>query len=60
MLVYLSTVVAFYFGVGLLILWGAEAFFRQRAAPGQPPTGPRRLAARADGARGGRPGLGWM
>jgi Sap, sulfolipid-1-addressing protein len=29
MLVYLATIVAFYFGVGILILWGAEAFFRQ-------------------------------
>ena len=29
MLVYLATIVAFYFGVGILILWGAEAFFHQ-------------------------------
>jgi cytochrome c biogenesis protein CcdA len=29
MLVYLATIVAFYFAVGLVIMWGAEAFFRQ-------------------------------
>jgi cytochrome c biogenesis protein CcdA len=29
MLVYLATIVTFYFSLGLLILWGAEAFFRQ-------------------------------
>src|SRR5690606_874897 len=29
MLVYLGTIVVFYFGVGLLIMFGADAFFRQ-------------------------------